>query len=271
MFLGKEVRMNRLTNAKSGKFVAITVDHAIARGVLPGLVNMKETIEKVAAGKPDAMTMHKGIAENLFAPYAGKIALILKATSFAPYHRNFDTPVADVEEALRLGADAISVGVIVGEEGQAAQLTHLAKISKEAHAAGLPLVSHIYPRGSGFKDQKDPDAVAYAVRAAAELGVDIIKTNWNGSAAKFRKAVLSAFPAKVVIAGGSAGETIEAYLQMTHEGMEAGIFGCTFGRFVWEDANPSRAIAAVKAIIHDGADVSTALKVYKDMGSGATA
>ncbi len=271
MFLGKQVRLNRLTNAKSGKFVAITVDHAIARGVLPGIVNMKDTIAKVAAGKPDAMTMHKGIAENLFWPYAGKIPLILKATSFAPYHRNYDTPVADVEEALRFGADAISIGVIVGEEGQAAQLTHLAKISKEAQAAGMPLVSHIYPRGSAIKDQKDPDAVAYAVRAAAELGVDIIKTNWNGSAAKFHKAVLAASPARVVIAGGSAGETIEAYLQMTYEGMEAGIFGVTFGRFVWEDTNPARAIAAVKAIIHDGADVGTALKLYREMSSGAAA
>lgn len=67
MFLGKQVRLNRLTNAKSGKFVAITVDHAIARGVLPGIVNMKDTIAKVAAGKPDAMTMHKGIAEPVLA------------------------------------------------------------------------------------------------------------------------------------------------------------------------------------------------------------
>jgi DhnA family fructose-bisphosphate aldolase class Ia len=270
MFLGKQVRLNRLTHEKSGKFVAITVDHAIARGVLPGLVNMKETIEKVAAGKPDAMTMHKGIAENLFGPYAGKIALILKATSFAPYHHNYDTPVADVEEALRLGADAISIGVIVGEEGQAGQLTHLARVSKEAQAAGLPLISHIYPRGSAIKNSKDPDAVAYAVRAAAELGVDIIKTNWNGSAAKFRKAVLAASPARVVLAGGAEGENIQAYLQMTYEGLEAGIFGVTFGRFVWGDANPARAIAAVKTIVHEGADVSAALKVYKEGRLGAS-
>ncbi len=271
MFLGKQVRLNRLTHEKSGKFVAITVDHAIARGVLPGIVNMKETIGKVAAGKPDAMTMHKGIAENLFRPYAGKISLILKATSFAPYHRNYDTPVADVEEALRLGADAISIGVIVGGEEQAAQLTHVAKVSKEAQTAGLPLISHIYPRGSAIKDQKDPDAVAYAVRAAAELGVDIIKTNWNGSAAKFSKAILAASPAKVVLAGGSAGEDIEAYLQMTYEGIQAGIFGVTFGRFVWEDANPALAIAAVKAIVHDGAEVSAALKLYREGRLGATA
>lgn len=122
MFLGKQVRLNRLTNQKSGKFVAITMDHAISRGVLPGLVNIEETLRKVAEGKPDAMTLQKGIAASLYAPYAGKIPLILKATAFAPYHFTYDTPLADVEEAVRLGADAISVGVIVGGPEQAAQL-----------------------------------------------------------------------------------------------------------------------------------------------------
>jgi DhnA family fructose-bisphosphate aldolase class Ia len=264
MFLGKQVRLNRLLNEKTGRLVSITVDHAIARGVLPGLIDIQATVAKVVAGRPDAITMHKGIAEKVYPPYAGKISWILKATSFAPYHRNYDTPTADVEEAVRLGADAISIGVIVGGPEQAEQLTHLARISKEAAAAGMPLVSHIYPRGSQVPDPNDADAVAYAVRAAAELGVDLIKTNWNGSAQAFAKAVRAAAPAKVMIAGGSAGEDLESYLKMTCEGIEAGISGVTYGRFVWDDPNPAAVIAAIKAIVHDGAGVDTALAVYKN-------
>lgn len=265
MFLGKQVRLTRLIDEKSGRFVGITVDHAISRGVLPGLVNIQETVKKVAAGKPNAITMHKGIAEKVYGPYAGKIPFILKASSFAPYHHNFDIPTADVEEAVRLGADAISVGVIVGGEEQKEQLTHLAKVSKEAASAGMPLISHIYPRGSGEKDPKSPDAVAYAVRAAAELGVDIIKTNWNGSQRAFSKAVQAAAPARVVIAGGAPGSDLESYLQMAWEGVQVGIFGVTFGRFVFEDPNPPAVIAAIKAIIHDNADVKTALQVYDQL------
>ena len=187
MFLGKEVRLNRLTNAKSGRFVAITVDHAIARGVLPGLVNIHETVRKIAEGQPEAMTMQKGIAEKRIQAVRRQNSSLLKSTSFSPYHMNCDVPTADVEEAIRLGADAISVGVIVGGPEQKEQMAHLAKISKDAASYGMPLICHIYPRGSEVKDPKDPDAVAYAVRLAAELGVDIIKTNWNGSAAAFAK------------------------------------------------------------------------------------
>ncbi|MCF6097137.1 2-amino-3,7-dideoxy-D-threo-hept-6-ulosonate synthase [Thermovorax subterraneus] len=262
MVLGKEVRLRRLINPKSNRFVAIAIDHAMARGVLPGLVNVKETLSKICDGKPDAITMHKGIAENLYGPYAGKIPFILKATTFSPYHKNYDTSTADVEEAVRLGADAISVGVIVGGPEQAEQITHLARISKEASKYGMPLVAHIYPRGSEIKDQNDPDMVAYAVRVGAELGVDIIKTNWTGSPETFEK-VVQACPAKVVIAGGSPGNNLESYLKMTWEGVQVGIFGVTYGRFVWQDPKPAAVIAAVKAIVHDNATVKEAMEIYR--------
>jgi class I fructose-bisphosphate aldolase len=68
MFLGKEVRLNRIVNPKSGRMLAITVDHPITRGVMPGLVDIRSVMRKVVAGKPDGITMHKGIAEKVFAP-----------------------------------------------------------------------------------------------------------------------------------------------------------------------------------------------------------
>ena len=37
LLLGKQARLNRIINEESGKLVAITVDHAIARGVVTGL------------------------------------------------------------------------------------------------------------------------------------------------------------------------------------------------------------------------------------------
>lgn len=264
MTLGKEVRLNRLLDPESRRFVGITVDHAMARGVLPGLVNIRETVAKVVAGAPNAITMHKGIAEKVFSPYAGRISLILKATTFAPYHPNFDTPVAEVEEAIRLGADAISVGVIVGGPEQAEQLSHLARISREAEALGLPVVTHIYPRGSQVKNPKDADAVAYAARAGAELGADIIKTSWTGSIDSFAK-VVAACPARVVIAGGSPGNDLQSYLRMTWEGIQAGMAGVTYGRFVWSDPDPAAVISALKAIVHGNATVEEAMEIYRQV------
>ncbi|MBS3966722.1 MAG: hypothetical protein KGZ60_05695 [Truepera sp.] len=270
MFLGKAIRLNRLFNAGSGKLLAITVDHPITRGVLPGIVDINDAMRKIVAGQPDAITMHKGIAEKVFAPYAGQVSLILKSTAYSTaYHPHYDTPVADVEEAVRFGADAISVGMIVGGPEQTAQLTHLGKISKDAASAGMPLVAHIYPKGSMVKDSNDADAVAYAVRAGAELGVDLIKTFWTGSADSFMK-VIAACPAKVALAGGEVGKTLEDYLKMTREALDVGLAGVTYGRFVWQHEHPAAVIRSLAALMHDNASVAEALDVYREAVSTLT-
>jgi fructose-bisphosphate aldolase, class I len=264
MSVGKEIRMSRLFNQKSNRLLAITMDHPITRGVLPGLDNIRKAMELVVAGRPDAITIQKGIARSVFPPYAGKVAMIMKSTSYSlAYHPYYDAPVADVEEAVILGADAISVGMIVGGPEQAQQLTHLGMISKEAEKMGMPLVAHIYPKGSMVDDPTNADALAYAVRAGAELGVDVIKTIWSGSAETFQK-VIDSCPARVCLAGGAAGNDLIDYMKMTREALDIGLAGVTYGRSVWQDQYPTAVIEALKAMIHDDVSVDEAMAVYKN-------
>jgi DhnA family fructose-bisphosphate aldolase class Ia len=262
MSLGKQIRLARLFNPVSNRLLAVTLDHPITRGVLPGIIDIRKTLDQVVAGRPDAVTLHKGIAQRVFPGYAGKVALIIKSTAYnTDYHPHYDTPVADVEEAVRLGADAISVGMIVGGPEQAMQLTHLGKISKEAESMGMPLVAHIYPKGSLVKDSHDAEALAYAVRAGAELGVDVVKTLWSGSAESFRK-VIESCPSRVCLAGGAGGHELIEYFKMTRDALDIGLAGITYGRFVWQDKNPAAVIRALAALLHDGATVAQALAVY---------
>ncbi len=268
MFLGKEIRLNRLFNQKTGRLMAVMLDHPITRDVMPGLVDIRTTMAKVIAGRPDAITMHKGIAEKVFAPHVrdgiGNISLILKASAYCVmYHPYDDTPVAEVHEAVRFGADAIAVGVIVGGPEQAKQLTHLGRISDDAASAGMPLVAHIYPKGSMIKNSSDADRVAYAVRAGAELGVDLIKTFWTGSAESFKR-VIAACPAKVALAGGEIGKTLEDHLTVIRAGLDIGLAGITFGRFVWQHEHPTAVIKALYAMVHEDCTIDGAMKVYRE-------
>ncbi len=263
MYLGKAIRLGRLFNGESGRLLAITLDHAIARGVLPGLVDVESAVKSVAAGRPDAITLQKGIASRIFSPdYAANgISLIVKATSYSPFHTTLDTPTATVEEAVRLGADAISVGMLVGGADQAQQLTHLSSVAREAEALGLPLAAHIYPRGEGLQaERKSVENVQYAVRAGAEVGVDIVKTEYTGSAEGFAEVVRAAYPAKVVLAGGSPGGDLRDYLQMTADAMAAGAAGFTYGRFVWQHPQPDRVVEALRLMVHQDKSVDEALQ-----------
>ena len=127
---------------------------------------------------------------------------------------------------------------------------------------GMPLVAHIYPKGTLVKDPHDAKAVTYAARVGAELGVDIIKTLWTGSAESFRS-VVEGCPAMVALAGGEMGETLADYLTMTREALDVGLGGVTYGRFVWQHPHTSSVIKALHALIHQNASVQQALAVYE--------
>jgi DhnA family fructose-bisphosphate aldolase class Ia len=260
-FLGKKVRMNRLFNKKSGKILVIALDHAIGWGMIDGIKKIDETLDKIIESEPDAITMQKGIIEKCFYRYAGKIPFIMKATSFAPFHATYDTQIGDVEEAIRLGADAIAVGCTVCGSEQAELLKQLGKITKEAALLGLPVVSHIYPKGDLIKSEERFLAkyVSYAARAAAELGVDIVKTFYTGDKDSYRE-VIESCPAKVVVSGGPKLPTLKDVLQMTQDAMDMGAYGVTYGRNVWQQDEPIKVVKALKMIIHENRKVDEVLE-----------
>jgi len=68
-------------------------------------------------------------------------------------------------------------------------LIDLGYISQKCMEWGIPLLAMMYPRGPHIKDPCDVKVVKHAVRIAAELGVDIIKTNYTGDAKSFKEVV----------------------------------------------------------------------------------
>ena len=268
--LGKAVRMSRLINSQSNKMMAITVDDSISRGIMHGLIPIQETIDKIIAGGPDAITMTKGIAEICLPKHAGKVSLLLKCSSYSPVQPTYDVCFGDVEEGVRMGADAVSVGAILLGDHQAEQIRDIGLISKQCMAAGMPLIGHIYPKGESVKpeDRTKWENIAYCVRAGAELGVDIIKTTYTGDPISMEKVVKSC-PARVVIQGGDVGNTVEDYIKMTREALDVGVGGVTFGRFVWEYRDITSLVKTLRSVIHENIDIKTALEMLHDLESDA--
>jgi len=263
MSLGKKIRMHRLLNKVSGNMLVIALDHAIGWGVLPGIENMQKILEEVIEAEPDAVTMLKGSAVNNFLPYAGKIPLIMKATTFSPYHPAYDAQIGYVEEAIALGADAIAVGITIGGDKQIELLVQAAKIIREANKYGLPVISHIYPKGELIEKsvRYHAENVAYAARAAAEIGVDIIKTYYTGDPGSYAKVIEAATPVIVVVSGGPKLTDLKKLFQMTRDAIDTGARGVTYGRNVWQSKYPKIVIKALKHIIHNKGTVNEALDI----------
>lgn len=253
--LGKAIRIGRLLSRASGRVFTVALDHAPSYGVLPGLEGIEATLSAVAAGEPDAVLLMKGTAERCFAPYAGRLALIVKCSTLSPYHPERDVWVTQVDDALRLGADAVAMALTVGSPEQPALLENLAGLVRQAEAAGMPVIVHAYPNGSLVPaDERYTSArVAYASRLAMELGVDIVKTFYTGSAESFVQVVQAAAPALVVAAGGACCNTPLDALTMAYNVVQAGGAGVTFGRNVWQSGRTTEMVRALADVVHRGA------------------
>lgn len=257
--LGKKIRLSRLFSSPTGRTLVLTIDQGLARGVMPGIEDARKTIAMMVEGRPNAITMHKGLAQQCFYDHVGKVSLIMKCTTFSQYHPTYDAWVSSVEDAVRLGADAIAMGVLVGGERQAEMLADLGKLAREAETVGMPLVTHIYPKGELIPTERqyDLEHIAFAARAGAELGADVVKTWYTGSPETFAK-VVEACPTKVVVAGGPKLDDPRQVLRVVRDMLDAGAAGLAFGRNVWQYEKPPAMIRALKALVHENASLAQA-------------
>ena len=128
------------------------------------------------------MLQQKGMVPHGHRGYGRDIGLIVHmsaSTRLGPDPNN-KVMVCSVEEALKMGADAVSVHINIGSETESDQLQALSQTAKSCTEWGMPLLAMMYPRGKAIKNPHDPEVVALAARAGAELGADVIKTNYTG-------------------------------------------------------------------------------------------
>jgi len=156
--------------------------------------------------------------------------------------------VGTVDEALRLGADAISVHVNIGCKDEPEMLMGLGNLSNQCDEMGLPLLAMMYPRGENVKDPYDPKLVGHAARIGAELGADIVKTVYTGHIDSFRK-IVEDCPVPVVIAGGPKIESTAAVLRTVGEAVQAGAIGVSFGRNVFQHEQTQMIVKALSKIV----------------------
>jgi class I fructose-bisphosphate aldolase len=260
MSLGKQVRLKRIFSHPSGRLLSVAVDHFTVYnlGLPPGLRQIKSTLEKVVAAQPDAVTMHKGIAASLWGQYAGKTALIMQSSGVRPDDSAVEQ-FGTVEDALRLGADAMAVVAFVRGASEAHYLRVMADCVREGARWEMPIICHVYPRDAELNIIYTPEDIAWAVRCMVEVGVDIVKVPYCGDAAAHAQVVADC-PVPMVAAGGPKTPTLADALGLMADAVRVGVMGGTVGRNIWGDTDIAGAARAYKAVIHDGKSVQDALR-----------
>jgi len=257
---GKTRRLRRIIRSDL-KTLIIAMDHGITVGPVSGLENMQETVRRVVNGGADAVLFHKGIAKHVDTLGSGLIVHVSASTKLSS-KPNLKVDVCTVEEAITLGADAVSTHINIGSEEEHLMLQSLGALSRECDSFGLPLLAMMYPRGPNIKNEHGLEVVAHAARIGAELGADIVKTVYTGDIDSFRRVVKSC-PVPIVVAGGAQMNSDKEVLELGENSMKAGAAGLSFGRNVFQHARPEAMAKALVDIVHNGATANQAFQVLE--------
>jgi class I fructose-bisphosphate aldolase len=266
MNIGKLIRLNRLFSHPSGHYFCVAVDHFIGyqQGIPEGLRDIQSTLDEIVKGKPDAITLHKGILLSCWSAYAGSVPIILQSMIARP-DDSAREPIAFPEDAIRLGADGFAVAIFVRGNSEAFYLRLLADMVRQASVFEMPVICHVYPRD--FSEQPRvsfiPEDIAWSVRCAVEAGADVVKTPYCGDISAFRQ-IVSECPVPLVAAGGPKAESLISALHMVNDVMKSEARGVTVGRNVWGFTNIEGSVRAFNAVIHDGIDPEQAIKLVNE-------
>jgi class I fructose-bisphosphate aldolase len=198
------------------------------------------------------------MAEKYYPDYAGQVPLILKVngkTDVPPSDDALSTTNASVEDAVRLGADAVGYTMYLGSPRQGEDLHQLKGVREDCDRYGMPLIVWAYPRGAAIDKKGGAGsfyAIDYAARMAMEMGADVVKLNFpkidpdkdKDSPAPYNEGnftveeavehvVASAGRSLVVLSGGSKVDD-DTVLGHAKAVMQAGGSGVIFGRNVWQ-------------------------------------
>ena len=277
---GKKARLRRILyrhGLGNGTAIFLPYDHGLEHGPRdfaddPESGDPKHIIKLALEGGFNGIAIQIGLASKFYWEYAGEVPLVLKLNGKTDIPAPPDplSPLnATVEEAVRLGADAVGYTLYVGSPAQERDFAQYLRVREDAERFGMPLIVWSYPRGAAIDAKGGRDsfyAVDYAARTASELGADLVKVNFpqpgkqSGVPEPYRReispqdaidaVVRSANRTLLLVSGGEhAGD--EAMLEKTRQSMEAGATGLIFGRNIFQRSHDDslRLVAQLKEIL----------------------
>jgi predicted phospho-2-dehydro-3-deoxyheptonate aldolase len=258
--LGKKIRIERVMDRNTRKTVMVPLIHGVGMGPIEGIRDIKNCVDTVALGGANAVILHKGIVASAHRRSGKDIGLVLNLT--ATLENGEQALVTDVEEALTIGADAVSVRIGIGGPDEKEMLELLGRVARDALRWGLPLMVLMHPRP--MKDKaKALKSSMRAARIGAEIGADLVRVPYTGSSESFKE-VVSVCPVPLLATGGEKKVREKEVLEMVREVMEAGAYGVSIGRNIFQYKKPGNMIKAIKQIVHKGSSVSTAMGTLKE-------
>ena len=256
---GMKNRLNRLFK-EDGHCFFLPVDHGYFQGPTHCLEKPAETIKPLIP-YCDALFVTRGVLRAAIDP-SFPLPVILRVSGAATVvGKDLANEVitTSIEEIIRLNVSAVGISVFIGSDYERETLQNLSDLVNDCEDYGIPVMA-VTAVGKEL-EKRTARYLGLCCRVAAELGAKVVKTYWCEDFDK----VTNGCPVPVVMAGGPKCETEVEVMEFVYDGMQKGAVGVNLGRNVWQSPQPVAMAKALKAIIHENADVKMAKKVYDEV------
>jgi DhnA family fructose-bisphosphate aldolase class Ia len=239
---GKSIRLNRLFRTYQRKTLVVAFDHSLVLGPIAGTINPSEQINKFAEAGVNGILMNFGMLRHargmLCDPAPALILRLDWTTAWAVVGSGGKLRtelLARPEEALRNGADAVLTYLFIGtgdHEFEAKEIARNADVARECERVGIPLIVETLARGKALTHPGSAEWIKMHSRMAAEIGADVIKTEYTGDVATMKE-VVAICPIPVLVLGGER-QSAEAATEAIRGIAQSGAAGIFFGRNVFQ-------------------------------------
>lgn len=248
----RRLRALRLYRRNPRRILLVPLDHPLTDGPISGGgAGLNRLVGQLATDGADAVVLHKGSLRHVDPAWFAQMSLIVHLSASTSHAPDPDAKfmVATVEEALRLGADAVSVHVNVGSREEARQIADMAVVAEACDRWNVPLMAMMYPRGPRVTDPRDPAMVSHAVAVAVGLGADLVKTYALESDAEMLRLTASC-PVPILVAGGPRRGTEKELLEFVDTALRGGAAGIAMGRNIFESDSPAEMTRRLARLVH---------------------
>ena len=253
---------NRLSTLiqPDGHCFFLPIDHGYFQGPTNCLEEPGETIKPLLP-YCDALFVTRGVLRSCVDPVKSKpiILRVSGGTSMAGKDLANEGITTSIEEIIRLNVAAVGISIFVGSDYERQTLLNLSTLVNQCENYGIPVMA--VTAVGRETEKREARYLSLACRIAAELGAKVVKTYWCEK--DFDK-VVKGCPVPVVMAGGPKCKTELEVLEFVYDGMQNGAIGINLGRNVWQGKHPVAIAKALRAIIHEKADVKKAHQVFRD-------
>ncbi|MEB2287657.1 MAG: hypothetical protein OZ934_06075 [Anaerolineae bacterium] len=273
---GKQIRLSRILNQQDQRAAVVAFDHGMHVGLIPGVEHPGRMLETLAESGADAFLVGPGVAQAFSSVFCGRGApgMILRLDwsnrwrdpDALGFEEGRTRVIMSVENAARIGADAVLVYMFLGygdPQAEADQVEAVARVIEQCDAVGIGCIVEPMARGKqADHDIYRADYIALGVRIACELGADLLKTDYSGDARSFSQVTQASFR-PILIAGGPRTPTLREPLEMVRGALDAGASGMFIGRNVFQTSAPAAAMKALAQMIHQDLSVDEAMALVE--------